>query len=194
VSNLFDRTNYPEGVPDQLVIGDYWRWKRTDLTDYATADYSMSYAMRLYGTGSTEIEITATESGSEYIVEVAAATTATYVSGWYAWQAYITRSSDSERITLNSGRVEILPDRDSLPADPRNHNRVMFEALEALLQGKATKDQIQYSIGDRNLSRMQPSEAQEWYDIYRRRVRDDERAEQVARGQGGGNRIRVRMP
>ena len=75
-----------------LVIGDRWLWKRTDLTDYAVATYALTYSLRLEGTGSTEIQITASESGSEYRVEGAAATTAGYSAGWDQGPAYITRT------------------------------------------------------------------------------------------------------
>lgn len=194
MGNLFDRDNYPEGMPAQLVVGDRWTWKRTDLgTDYPTGSYALRYVMRLFGTGSTEIAIDATESGGHYYVEVAAVTTALYTAGWYEVQAYIIRSADSERVTLHTGRVEVLADRDESTADPRNHNRIMLDALEATLQGKATRDQLSYSIADRSISRMSPSEIQEWYDIYRRRVLSDEREERVERGKGGGNRVRVRL-
>lgn len=193
MSNLFDRTEYPEGIPAKLVAGDRWTWKRTDLVDYPPASYALRYVMRLYGAGSTEIAIDAAEDGNDYYLEVSAATTAGYAAGWYEYQTYIIRSSDSERVTIERGRVEVIADRDESTADPRNHNRIMLEALESTLQGKASKDQLSYSIGDRSLSRMSPSELQEWYDIYRRRVRDDERDEKAERGKGGGNRVRVRL-
>jgi len=191
--NLFDSANYPEGMPSRLVVGDRWVWKRTDLTDYPASAYALRYVLRLFGTGATEIAIDANEDGNDYLIEVASATTAAYTAGWYEWQLYIIRSADSERIMLDRGRVELLPDRDESTADPRNHNRIMLEALEATLQGKATRDQTSYSIGDRSIARMSPSEIQEWYDIYRRRVRDDEREEQAEMGKGGGHRVRVRL-
>ena len=171
MTNLFDRTEYPEGVPAQLVVGDRWTWKRTDLTDYDVDDYALSYALRLFGTGATEIEIAAVEDGSEYIVEVTAATTAGYTAGWYAWQAYITRSSDGERITIDRGRVEVIANRDASTSDPRNHNRRMLDILETAIEALASKTVVSYSIADRQLAYADLPELREQRDIYARRVR-----------------------
>ena len=73
MADLFDSTNYPTTEPEILVIGDRWLWKRTDIgSDYAPSSYALSYNARLLGTGSTTFSITASESGTDYIVEVAA--------------------------------------------------------------------------------------------------------------------------
>src|SRR3990167_6523812 len=122
MGNAFDSANYPTREPIELVIGDRWAWKRTDLgADYPPASYALSYSMRLEGTGATEIGINASESGSDYLVEVASVTTAGYTAGRYRWQAYITRSSDSERVMIDSGLGEGKPNSDASPADPRRH-------------------------------------------------------------------------
>lgn len=193
MANAFDRTEYPEGMPTQLVVGDRWTWKRTDLSDYATGSYALKYALRLFGDGSGEIEITAAEDSPNYYIEVAAATTANYSAGWYAWQAYIVRSSDSERVTLASGRVEVVENRDAATTDPRNHNRKMLDILETAIESLASKTVASYSIGERSLTRADLEMLRTQRDIYARRVREDERAERAEQGKGGGNRVRVRL-
>ena len=102
--NAFDFDNFPKVEPEVLTIGDRWVWKRTDLgTDYPPSNYALTYNARLQGAGSTAISITASESGEDYLVEVASATTAGYTAGTYYWSAFITRSSDSQRIQIDSG-------------------------------------------------------------------------------------------
>lgn len=193
MSNLFSRNAYPEGVPSRLVAGDRWAWKQSGLTDYPSASYSLRWVFRSFSTTSAEIAVDSAADGTVYYAEVAAATTAGYTAGWYAWQLYVVRTSDNERVTISQGRVEVIADRDTATSDPRNHNRLMLDALESLLQGKATRDQLSYSIGDRSLSRMGAEEIQTWYDLYRRRVAQDEQEEQVEQGKGGGRRVRVRL-
>ena len=54
MGNAFDSANYPEGEPEELVVGDRWLWKRTSLSaDYPTADYSLSYVADKQASGST---------------------------------------------------------------------------------------------------------------------------------------------
>ena len=96
MANLFDTTNSATIEPEKIVAGDRFIWKRSDLNaDYANSVCTLKYSARLEGTGSTEIEITASASGEDYLVEVASATTASYTAGTYRWQMYITRDSDS---------------------------------------------------------------------------------------------------
>lgn len=194
MTNAFDRTEYPEGLPSTLVAGDRWTWKRADLSvAYPTSDYSMKYSLRLFGTGSTEIEVTATEADGDYYFEVASATTAAYAVGVYSWQLYAIRTSDSERLTLERGRVEVLANRDTSAADPRTHNKRMMDTLETAIESLASKVVTSYSIGDRSLTYADLPELREQYDIYSRRVENEERLELARLGKGGGRRVRVRF-
>ena len=124
--NLFDSDNFPTVEPEILTIGDRWVWKRTDLgTDYPPSSYALSYNARLQGAGSTAISITASESGDDYLVEVASATTASYTAGAYSWSDYITRSSDSQRIQIDAGDFVIQINLANNASDPRTHSEKM---------------------------------------------------------------------
>lgn len=177
MGNAFDSANYPEKEPAQLVVGDRWLWKRTDLgTDYPPASYSLKYVLRRHDTGA-EIEITASESGSDYLVEVASATTAVKSAGWYAWQAYIIRTSDSERVLIGSGTVELIANRDAAETDPRTHARKVLDAIEAVIENRATVDQQEYSIAGRSLKRMEIGDLLKLRDKYRAEVNAEQNAE-----------------
>ena len=104
MANLFDSANYPNREPEVIIAGDFISWKRDDfVSDYDPASYALSYSARKDGAGSTSIAITASESSTSYYVEVGSSTTANYTIGDYRWQAYITRSSDSERVLVDEG-------------------------------------------------------------------------------------------
>ena len=107
MSNLFDSANYPTEVPTELQLGDYWAWKKDNLsTDYPTASYALSYEFNLVdGSTASNFTLNATESNDEYLIEVS--DTTSYTKGHYNWVSYITRSSDSARIKLSEGFVEI---------------------------------------------------------------------------------------
>jgi len=198
MSNQFDSANYPETEPDQLTAGDRWAWKRTDLgADYDPASYALTYSCRLEGasgTGSVEITATASESGTDYIVEVAAATTAGYTVGVYHWQAYITRTSDGERVTVDSGTFEVKPDRANDTSDPRSIIKQTLDALEAMMLKKASKDQMSYSMPNGvSIGRLPPGELITWLNHYRSLYRNELQAEKIANGESLGNSIRVRF-
>ena len=71
MANKFDSTYYPSQVPTELQLGDYWAWKREDLSnDYPVASYSLSYEFNLVdGSTASNFTLTATESGDDYIIE-----------------------------------------------------------------------------------------------------------------------------
>ena len=151
MADLFDSTNYPTTEPELLVVGDRWVWKRTDIgTDYAPSSYALTYNARLLGTGSTTFSITASESGTDYIIEVASSTTSSRSVGVYAWNMYITRSSDSERIALDSGKFELKDNLATSSADQRTHAAKMVDYLEATQESLAQKLTSSYSITDRS--------------------------------------------
>jgi len=181
MANAFDSANYPESEPAELIAGDRWVWKRTDLgSDYPPASYALSYVARREDTG-FEITINASESGSDYLVEVAKATTIGYPAGRYYWQAYITRSSDSERVTVSSGTFEVIADRDTDTADPRSHARKVLAAIEAVIEGRASRDQEEYSIGGRSLKRTPIEDLLKLRDKY---VGEVDAEQRKANGQG----------
>lgn len=191
--NLFDSANYPQTEPAELIAGDRWMWKRTDLgIDYPPASYGLTYAARLEGSGTTSITITASESGSDYIVEVASATTAAYTVGVYHWQAYITRTSDSQRVMVDTGTFEVIANRTSATTDPRTHAKIVLEAIEAVIENRATKDQMAYTIEGRSLSRTPLVDLIEFRKQYRAEVRAEELLERVRNGQGG-NKVVYRL-
>lgn len=194
MANQFDSSNYPENEPQTLIAGDRVTWKRTDLgSDYAPASYSLTYKARLENGGSTVISITASESGDDYIVEVGASTSAAWTVGVYHWQAYITRTSDSERITIDSGTFEVKADRATATTDPRTHAKITLDAVEAVIEGRASKDQAAYSIGGRSLSRTPLADLLVLRSTYKAEVQREERADRIANGLGHSGNIKVRF-
>lgn len=193
MSNAFDSANFPEREPTTLIAGDRWMWKITDLgVDYPPASYALKYSLRRETDGA-EIEITAAESGADYIVEVAAATTGGYAAGRYRWQRYITRTSDSQRITLGSGIVEVRANRDTSAADPRSHARKCLDSIEAALEAFSADSVQSYQIttgsGSRSVTKRDTADLILLRNKYRAEVAAEERRE----NQVGGTKLVMRL-
>lgn len=193
--NLFDSANYPTREPAELIAGDRWAWKRTDLgSDYPPAAYQLKYSARLEGSDPQEIEITAVASGSDFVVEVPGTETGKYVPGRYQYHVYIVRISDSERVTLGGGGFfDVRANRDKSADDPRTHAKKVLDAIEAVIEGRASKDQEEYSISGRQLRRTPIPELLKLRDVYRAEVRGQEASAKLAAGVGTGRKIQVRF-
>lgn len=195
MANRFDSVNYPTNVPDIVYVGDNWLWKR-DLTDYPRADYTLSYSFRLLSSTATEISLGSsviTESETSlYTIDVPSATTTGYTKGDYTYQEYITNSS-SERGVINKGIITVKSNLDADTGDPRSHNRIVFDALEATLENRASIDQMSMSIAGRSLSRMSPQELRDWYSHYKHLVINEDKVSRRSKGESTGNQVKVKF-
>lgn len=189
MGNAFDSTNFPEKEPTVVVAGDRWMWKRTDLgSDYSPSLYTLSYSLRKdASTPTPEIEITATGSGTDFLVEIPSATSAAYTVGRYRWQAYITRDSDSERVAIGAGVLEIKSNYDEdATTDTRSHARKCLDSIEAAIEAFADDAVKSYSIttgsGSRSVTRKDWSELESMRAYYKAIVDKEERKQSGAGG------------
>ena len=194
MANMFDTANALDTEPAKIIAGDRLMFKRSDLNnDYANSSFTLKYSARLEGTGSTEIQITATASGSDYLVEVNSSTTASYTVGTYRWQAYITRNSDEQRLTIDEGTWEVIANRDAATTDPRSHAAIMVDKIESILEGRADSDVSSYSIQGRSLTKLGIEELMAWRDRYKSELLLEKRKERALNGRGTGAKVLVRF-
>ena len=199
MANLFESSNYRTTEPTleeygyPIIAGDLTTWKREDLTDYPATSYSLSYKARLENSGSTVISISASADGTNYLVSIAGATTGAYTVGLYHYDAYITKTSTSERIRVDYGRFEVIPDLSSSTADPRTHAKIVLDAIESVIEGRASQDQMSYSIAGRSLSRMSVDDLLTFRNRYKAEVINEERKLRVKEGLGHDGIIRARF-
>lgn len=182
----------PTTVPEALRAGDTWKWT------YASADYSAADGWSLkfiFKSSAGGFEVDASASGSEWSVTVAASTTAAYAAGAYAWQAWVELAG--EKYTIDFGGTVLDPDFRSGTAtaafDGRTHARTMLDALEAVLEKRATKVQAEYEIAGRRLKFMSLQELMRARQLYRNEVQAEEAAERIRRGTGTGRRLVFRV-
>ena len=200
MANLFDSTNFRTLEPTiesygyPIVAGDYLAWKKSDLnSDYSNSSYTLSYKARLEDSGSTVITITATASGSDYLIEVSQSATASYTVGIYYWDAYITKDSDSERIRIDSGQWEVIENLATATTDPRSSSKKIYDAVLAVIEGRASQDQMSYSIAGRSLSRMSIQDLIKFEGIYKARWMKEVNESRMRDGLGTSNTIHARL-
>jgi len=191
LSNKFDSTNYPSQVPTELQLGDFWAWKRDDLSsDYPVASYSLSYEFNLVdGATVSNFTLTATESNDTYVVE--ASNTGSYTKGNYNWVSYMTRSSDSARVKLEEGFVEVQDNYATTTASVRSHAKIVLDSIEAVIENRANIDQASMSIAGRSLSRMSIDELLTFRDRYKAEYLKEVKQLRIKNNRGSGNTIKV---
>lgn len=117
--------------------------------------------------GAGSINLTAQAEGAAHRFLAQATETADWASGDY-W--YSIRATDgTDVIEVESGQITIKPDLASItePHDGRNHVQRMLDAIEAVLEKRATIDQERYRINNRELYRTPIGELLKLRDRYR---------------------------
>jgi len=194
MANLFDSANYPNREPEVIIAGDFISWKRDDfVSDYDPSSYALSYSARKDGAGSTSIAITASESSTSYFVEVGSSTTANYTIGDYRWQAYITRSSDSERVLVDEGIWEVVSNYASATEDPASFAKTMVDNLETTLKDLSTRLTTSYSIADRSNTLARMEDVRNQLVFYRAEYKREIMKQRAINGQPTGNNVLVRF-
>ena len=113
--------------------------------------------------------------------------------GIYRWQAYITRTSDSERLTVDRGIFEIIANRDAATTDPRSHAAIMVDKIESLMEGRADADVASYAINGRSLTKLSLEDLTIWLYRYKAELLREKHKERAANGEGTGAIIKVRF-
>lgn len=194
MANLFDPAEAREGEPEQVVVGDYIQWTRSDLSgDYPTDSYTATYVARITGGGNTEIQLTGTAYNGNYLFTVDSETSADFVAGYYHWQLEIVRDSDGNRVVVDTGAFDAVVDLDVGGTDPRTHAEIMLDKIESILENRADSDVSDYSIGNRSLTKIPLKELMMWRDRYRAEFYQEKRKLRAKQGKTTGQNVLIRF-
>jgi hypothetical protein len=163
----------------RLIAGDSLVFA-TSVPDYLpSAGYTLTYRLVRRDAAGAAITFAAGVSGDLYSVSVTPATTAGWTAGRYTWASYVTKAG--ERYTVGQGElvIEADPALITAPYDNRSHARKVLDAIEAVLEGRASTDQQQVSVAGRTLTRMPITELLLLRDRYRAEAASEAASEQI---------------
>lgn len=179
--------------PTSLTAGDTVQWTRS-LSDYpASAGWVLKY--RLINAAG-KIDITAGASGADHLVNVAAATTAAWAAGTYAWHGYVEKGA--ERYTIGTGSIVIRPNLAAEAAgfETRSTAKQILDELEAAYKDYATNGQglvQRYTIGGREMWFKSAADFIQQIEYWRKQVQDEAVVESMAKGLGNPRRLFARF-
>lgn len=174
-------------MKSELIAGDTLDFE-TNVPDYPRSEgWTLTYKLIPRSAGDViSFNAGAAETNDDdYRVQVGASTTEDWASGEYSWAAYVAKAG--ERYTVDQGTVTIKPDPGTVTAyDGRSHARKALESIEAVIEGRATKDQMEYQISGRMLKRTALDDLMKFRNQYRAEVYAEEQGEAAAIGKGSG--------
>jgi hypothetical protein len=154
-------------IPSRLVAGESVSWKWSD-SDFPAPTWELTYTLVK---SDTRIQIVASADGADHLVEIAKATTAAYTVGEYDWQAHV--GNGTERYKVGAGIIEIVTDfaEEATGYDARSHAKIVLDALEASIEGRASKTQLEQAVAGVQVKHMTLMEQVKLRDNYAARYR-----------------------
>ncbi len=177
--------------PSFFVAGDTVEWTRTG-GDYPATAWTLTY---YFVNPAADFSVEADADGQNYTVSIPAATSEDYEPGWYDWTAVVT-GGDSERYVVDRGRLQVRHDPstgDGTGVDTRSEVKIALDAIEAVLAGRATRDQESYAIAGRQLSRTPIADLIVLRNHYKREYVRELKEKRIAEGLDGGGKIKIRF-
>jgi hypothetical protein len=134
-----------------------------------------------------------TDNADDFKFTAAAAITAAYVAGDYSWQ--LTATKTTTRYTIAEGMVTLLDNIAGRTAlyDNRSHAKKVLDAIEAVIENRATVDQMSYQIAGRQLSKTPIPDLMQLRSLYRNEYEGELAMVRIASGRASGRKILVRF-
>jgi hypothetical protein len=166
--------------PITFAAGETLSWTK-DLADYSPSD---GWALAYFFHGPDRFTATGTDASSYFDVTVPSTDTEKLQAGTYYWQAWVTKGDESYQV--DSGQVTVTASlrtgESGAPYDGRSTAKRILDAIDALVEGKATLDQQEYQIGNRSLKRIPIADLIVLRKQYARIYSQERRNEKTRRG------------
>ena len=182
----------PTGIPREVVAGDTLLFKINNGDFLPSAGWT--YKLILTKSDARFGVYSSSADGDDHQITIQEDVTATWGEGTYDYHAYFEQSG-GDRWTIDRGLLTVIYDlaNTSGNKDLRTHAKTALDAIEAVLETRATLDQMKFQIAGRTLERTPVEELLGLRDYYRAEVQREERERAVGSNKSHGGRIRVRF-
>ena len=183
-------TTPPNIEPRAARAGDTWTWTRS-FPAYPAGAWVLTYTLF----NATGVEtLTAGADGTRHLIDEAPASTALIAAGRYDWVAHVTDGTDRHQV--GAGSIQVLPDlSEATTYDGRSHARRMLDAINAMLEDRATSgdlDVVRTAVGGHETT-YSIEELIKMRRQYAAGVLAEEQAERISRGEQSGRFIQTRF-
>jgi hypothetical protein len=186
--------------PTELAQGESVKWIR-QAVDYPANLWDAQYRFRALGGDGYGADVDCTEDGDSFEAVLTSAQSSQMSTGMYEAQLWVTSKSDATDVRqIDSIRVEVrkgFVEGNLESVDIRSTAKQILDAIDAMLIGKATADQMEFTIetqvGRRALKRIPMAELIQARTYYAGVVAREDQAERLRRRGGFFKNIYVRM-
>lgn len=184
-------TIIPEVEPLSITCGETVKWNK-DLTSVYSA--ASGWALTYYFIGKTAWNKAATISGTKFAITLSAAET-NQLEPDENYRLVGRVSKAGEVFTIYDGTLEVLknPVNYGSGDETRSHARICLDKIKAVLENRASRDDLSYSIQGRSLSKMSFKELIDFRNYYEAEVRAENEALALQRGESPRKNVLIRF-
>lgn len=136
-------------IPAEIYAGFKTSWIINN-SEYSPSVYTLKYTLKKPGVA--PLTLTGVADGENHLFTITSSNSAEYEPGTYYFQCYA-EDSNGERFSISAGKIEVkatlLGQADAF--DPRTHAQKCLEAIEAVIEGRATSNQSSVKVGTKEL-------------------------------------------
>lgn len=176
-------------VPMQFTSGETVVWTQSEA-DYPASSWTMT---TVFVNAAGKFTVTAVASGDDHVNTISASTSTGLTAGVYKWQQKVTSGQIVHLVS--SGTCEVLKNfaaQALTTFDARSHAQKVLEAIEAVIEGRATEDHLSMSIAGRSIAKMSLAELIQARESYRREFAREKKIESLGRDGISKRKIRIR--
>lgn len=178
-----------------ITIGDTFSFPVKSFTDFngrmiSKPDWNLTASFR--GNG-VNLDVT---GDSDWNINLTKANTDALVAGWCSYQIYATKGVTTERVVIDSGRVQVLANFKIATGsfNDKSQNRQDLEAVQAAMRAiVAGGAVVEYSIAGRSLKKLDMSELIMLEKRLILRVKQEQQAQDIKDGRPNGRVSYVRF-
>jgi hypothetical protein len=156
-------------IPKIVQAGDTIDWTVDYSDEYPSSEWSLTLYIKQIGQLPIALT-TASAIDDTFTVSYTDTQSALLPEGNYTWVAKVNNGLST--FTVETGSFNVIPDLSTTDAnyDARSFNQRMMEALEAVLENRATDDILEQTIGGRTFKSMSRAELVRQYSFFKRAV------------------------
>ena len=177
-------------APKEITAGFTYEWEET-FSQYPASTYGLTATFILNTYGNTRYTVTAVANGDGFSFTIPATVSADFTAGNYKLYLFVTLGA--AKYLVGNQDVVIKANPLTATGDTRSHIQKVLDAIEAVLENRATQEYQSMSINGYSITQMSPEELLKLRSYYKNELRKANNLDRINNGGSPSNTIKVKF-
>lgn len=177
-------------APKEITAGFTYEWQES-FSQYPASTYGLTATFILNTYGNTRYTVTAVANGDGFSFTIPATVSADFTAGNYKLYLFVTLGA--AKYLVGNQDVVIKANPLTATGDTRSHIQKVLDAIEAVLENRATQEYQSMSINGYSITQMSPEELLKLRSYYKNELRKANNLDRINNGGSPTNTIKVKF-